>query len=42
MTKEEIIAMVNEYENECYGAEYDGLDTEHLIEFLLKKLSNRG
>lgn len=34
MTEEMIRQLVNQYENECDGAEYDGLDTEHLFIFL--------
>lgn len=40
MTREEIIELVNNYANECDGIEYDGLDEEHLINFLMKRLGN--
>lgn len=39
MTDREIVALVEEYQSECEGAEYDYLDERHLLDFLMRKIS---
>lgn len=37
MTGEEIIKLVEEYEQECSGGEYDYFDASHLFDFLYER-----